>query len=239
MSIGVKPPFERGQTASGLFATATSGATPVISATDFLNIEGQIWEFDDINYASTEAVKPLRSNKKVWCMAVRNSSAAIAILPKRLVVLQTDYGYANTTTNTDATAGPLGLARVQGYARMGADTAVAPSRCYPVDEFLPSGGVAQNDVFWIVIKGPAIVKTALAQFTAITQGLPLVAQTITTAAATSTTTGAGRAIIYAEATTHSFLTSGRIIGAAMSACTSQGYHVDILCDVGHYNYSLL
>ena len=67
---------------------------------------------------------------------VRNGSGA-ALLPSRIVALSGDGRTAN------------------GYALDGeTNTAV-------VDELLPAAGVASNDIFWVAIKGPQLVLTAL------------------------------------------------------------------------------
>lgn len=175
------------------------------STTDGQYLIGQEWEFTDHN--PNTGVK--RSARKVRCKAVQNLSGG-ALLPKRLGRLK---------------AGTQGY--VDGYTR------VEGEQGFPIDEYLPAAGVASYDIFWVVVEGPATVKTDLAGFTALTIGDTLVppSRLYAQTAATMGATTAGR-VILAAGTTASQNTN--FLGPALSACTSQGYDVDILCNVVRY-----
>lgn len=78
------------------------------------------------------------SNRPVTCIAVRNVSGA-PLLPGAVVKFQK----ADVINNVDGTAAaatdaPLGV----------------------VDEYLPASGVANGDVFWLVVSGPTAITTA-------------------------------------------------------------------------------
>ncbi len=199
MSAFEQPPFGRGKTYN-----------PGAAATDGAEWIGREYWFDDYNWNSNPIT--LRSNRKVKCRVVRNSCASAgnaggqvstgALLPKRLAA------FKSGTYN----------AEMDGYAGNNARADYS----FPVDEFLPAAGVAVNDLFYIVVEGPALVLLPLTtQFSAdIAVGDRLVAISATTSGATS----AGRASppVYTNAT------SGIIaeievlnaIGRALSACTS-------------------
>jgi hypothetical protein len=80
------------------------------------------------------------SNRPVTCIAVRNTSGG-PLLPGALVkfkksaILDEVDGVAAAATDA-----PLGV----------------------VDEYLPASGVANNDVFWLVVSGPTAINTAAA-----------------------------------------------------------------------------
>lgn len=80
------------------------------------------------------------SNRLVTCIAVRNTSggpllAGTVVKFKKAAILDEVDGPA-----ADATAVPIGV----------------------VDEYLPARGVANNDVFWLVVSGPTAITTAAA-----------------------------------------------------------------------------
>lgn len=175
-----------------------------------LNIIGKEWVFEDID---PDNPSQLRTNRPVRCRAVRNTSG-IALLPKRLVKFSTvDGEYGNS---------------VDGYAT---ETA---KECYPVDEFLPAAGVADDKVFWIVVEGPAMVTVGLTAgaTTNFARGDWLVSQT----AATSQATTAGRAEqINMDAATEPL--GDQVlnrIGRALTARTTANTGSDVLVDVGKW-----
>lgn len=224
-----EPPFKRGHTLFDKPAADTSLAT-----TDGDQIEGQIWEFPDVN-PSTGAV---RSQRTVKCMAVRWTGDDPA-LPGRLIVLDGQITTNGAAAGTNV-AGPLGRVRSAVFARKGADADTLPAKCYPVDEYLPSAGVAKNDIMWVVIEGPAMVKTPNTDFTNIAVGDALVALTGATATATTdgnTATGAGLVAtvdLSLTAVTGPRGIENRVVGIAMSSATS-GYG-DLLADIGAWKY---
>lgn len=166
------------------------------SASDGANWLGYEKVFEDIDYS---AAGPLtkRSNRRVVCRLVRNSSGA-ALEPKRLATFKTG------TYNTE----------VDAYA----DT--LSERSCAIDEFLPSTGAAANDIFWAVVEGPALITTSLAGDAGnnFVEGDMLVA-------ATGATTNAGRVRIpdyTGSNSTGSALAAliNNAVGRAMSARTT-------------------
>ena len=211
MARDENPPFGRGETWYGL------SPAPAIDSANLGGIqhEGKIWKFEDVTVSASGATgaRPARSNRDVYCMCVRNVSG-IALLPKRLVTLQ--------KTGTD---GKFFLGRVDGYA-----TVTADGPAYPVDEFLTSAGVPNNDLFWIVVRGPATVLTdiAAAAGNVINVGDSVVALT----AATSQATTAGR-IAAQLLTGATALLANQVqnrVGRALSAATTSNTAADLLID---------
>ena len=142
MSVGSEAPYgvRRGQ-------TYFDGRTP--DATEGLSLEGLEGEFNDPNLA-TAGVKGPRTNQKVYAKLMRNVSGG-ALLPKRVVkcylsgssneILGQFDGYA-TTPGTDVIAGVL-------------------------DEWLPAAGCPDDDICWVVFRGPSKVTSAAAGDTTI------------------------------------------------------------------------
>ena len=206
MARNEAPPFGLGETFSNNFATSGSTA-------DGTQYEGKEYVFEDIN----PQTKTTRSNQYKRVRIVRNISAGV-LLPSRLV----QFGL---TPNSNGVYG----GQVDGYA------STTAQRCYPVDEFLPAAGVQVNDLFYIVVDGPAVILTDLASLApSIAVGDNLVSQT----AATSGATTAGRLIDQNTAS----LTNGatavlanqiqNMIGRAMSAATTNQTNTGILVQVG-------
>jgi hypothetical protein len=160
MGLQVDPPFGLGQT---LGITGANDSLVGITGSYGDNWVGAVKEFTDVDPVTGK----VRSNRRKVCIAVRNKSGA-ALLPKRVVSFST-------------TAGKL-FSEVTGYSAVTNAEAVGV-----VDEFLPSGGVAADDVFWVTVNGPTEVAAALSG-TDIAAGDKLAAIT----AATSGATTAGR-----------------------------------------------
>jgi hypothetical protein len=201
------PPFGRGE-------TFYNGATIDPANLGGSQWEGKTWVFEDVDYTpGTAGAKPSRSGRYVKCMAVRNVSG-IALLAKRLVTLQ--------TAGTD---GRFFLGRVDGYATLTA------AQAYPVDEFLPAAGVPNNDMFWIVVDGPAKVLTDLAG--AATNVFAVGGAIVALTAATSQATTAGR-VAPQDLTGATSILGNQIqnkIGYALSARTTGNTNADLLIDV--------
>lgn len=177
------------------------------------DLEGFTRTFEDRDPSSGVGIKPLRSNRAKICRLVRNVSG-IALLPKRIVT------YA---------AGYIGK-RVDGYCRLDF------VRCAGVvDEWLPTAGAPTDDLFWITVKGPTLIKTSLgADATAvINEGDQLVALT----AATSQATTAGRVQSFAATSnlTNAMSAAFNRFGTAMSAKTTANTNADVLADVDFGN----
>lgn len=169
----------------------------VTSATDGGNWVGCIKHFPDVN-PNTGVV---RSNRLKTCVAVRNTSGG-ALLPRRVVRFDT------------TTAGRAVFTEVKGYSSVTNEEFVGV-----VDEHLPAGGVAANDVFWVTVQGPTEVAVALSG-TDVAVGDRLACVTAASAGATT----AGRV-------TPSALTAGTanvggaelgVIGRACSAGATTG-----------------
>jgi hypothetical protein len=128
------------------------------------------------------------SNRPVTCIAVRNTSGA-ALLPGAVVkfkpaaILEEVDGAAATAT------GLIGV----------------------VDEYLPASGVADKDVFWVVVSGPVAITTSA-----------------TLAAGAAITAAAGKAAASAAATD--------IVGYAISAPASGKVRAIVGTAYGHSAY---
>jgi hypothetical protein len=155
----------------------------VTSATDGGGWVGAVKLFPDIDPSNGQ----IRSNRLKKCIAVRNVSG-VALLPKRVVTFKSGS-----------------FSEVDGYTRL-TDAASAGV----VDEHLPSGGVAANDVFWVTVEGPTEVKLG--------PGLQAAADTTLvalTAGASTDSTTAGQA----QTAASTYLQTG-YIGRAISAGTT-------------------
>lgn len=135
--------------------------------------------FRDFDYSAVGVggVYAPRTGGDVTCLLVRNSSG-IALLPGRVAIWK---------------AGAIGR-EVDGYTAE--DALVGTRLAIPagiVDEFLPAAGVADDDLFWLVVKGYSNIRKSLDANT-LTQGQAVVAIT----AATSQATTAGRIISYVQ-----------------------------------------
>jgi hypothetical protein len=161
---------------------------------------GAIKEFPDIDPTTGK----VRSNRRKVCVAVRNVSAG-ALLPKRVVRFAV------------GTAGAGLFATVDGYAAVSNEERVGV-----VDEWLPSTGVAVNDVFWVTVQGPTEVAVALSG-TDVAVGDRLACVT----AATSGATTAGRVgpSSVGAATTGANNNGLGVIGRACSTGATTGANV--------------
>ena len=160
MGLQADPPFGLGQT---LGITSVNDSLYGLSSGSYGdNWVGCTKEFTDVNPINGQ----VRSNRRKVCIAVRNTSG-VALLPKRVVRL--------------AGTGAAMFGAADGYA-----ATTNEAFCGVVDEFLPAGGVANNDVFWVTVDGPTEVSVALSgSDVAVRSALSV----ITAAASTSTTAG--------------------------------------------------
>jgi hypothetical protein len=158
MSRGNKLPFERGKSA---YQNNTS-----VTSTDLAHLEGQVVYLPHTNYSDK---KKRDSNTDVVAIVVRNVSGE-NLLPGDIVSWETlQYGKQVTiTTDTDQHASFIGAtALIAGV----------------VDDQLPAAGVQNNDLFYLIVKGPAIAHIVAVQSTTahvasgnlMLQGGPLVA----------------------------------------------------------------
>jgi hypothetical protein len=204
------PPFARGTTwydGSSIDTTNYGG----------INLEGTIWEFEDTSPlefpANTGGARTSRTGRPVRCMIVRNVSG-ITLLPKRLVTLQ--------TAGTD---GKFLIGRVDGYVTTDGQEG------YPVDEYLPSTGVVNGDLFWVVIDGPALVITDLAGGVNNSINVGDVLTGLTAATSQATTAGRVKKQVLTGATAPLAVEVMNRIGRALSAKTTAQTNNDILVDV--------
>jgi hypothetical protein len=175
-----------------------------------LQWEGRTYMLDDVDMSSTgNQGQTLRSNRRKKVMVVRNVSG-YTMYGKRLV--QFEEG-----------ALPDFLGRVDGY------TAVLSGKAAGVtDEWLPSGGVANNDLFLITIEGPTEILCPLtdADFNGdIDAYAPLLAATAAGTTVGATTNPGGRisnfTVVGDTAGTEAFQAAAYMIGHALSARTTQ------------------
>lgn len=199
--------------------TLYNGQVIDTSNLQYIEYEGQTKIFEDKNWGDRGVKSDRLNGREVVCRLVRNMSGQ-TLYGKRLVQLD-----------------PTNPGRVLGYSNTLAGEA------YPVDEFLPAAGVPHGDLFWIVIKGPAVILTPMTgaefQSTQITAGQVLVAGTTSAASTAAGTTGsAGRigGFNAVAATTAGQFTdilnyAVNWIGRAISAATSGNTNTGILVDV--------
>lgn len=176
---------------------------------------GKVVVFPNHLWSSNPASARADGGDLVYCLVVRNTSGG-PLLPKFLAQVNT-------------------LFEAPGY------TASTGGEGFPIDEFLPNSGVAANDLFYVVIQGPArcLLDIAATNGNLVAVGdwiaaLTAAASTAATSGATSNNITAGR--VQMEAGTVAALlataTSGNtdittiaqrarnVIGKAMSAATT-------------------
>ena len=156
--------------------------------------------------------------RDVRAMIVRNCSG-ITLLPGALVQW--------------ATGATLGTAPCRGKRVSGYTSTLMTEVAGVVDDMLPSSGVPDGDLFWLIVAGPCLVLTPVySAWTAvpITEGDSVYA--ITASASTNSTTNAGAmtsigslGLAFAStaataATTNMYLAAVNQIGRAMTTVTS-------------------
>jgi hypothetical protein len=114
--------------------------TPPTTYGQSVSVEGTFKTFNNETVSTSGGVTTLRDNQKIECILVRNAST-ISLLPGRVVTWQANYHRR----------------RVDGYARLDFTGAIAGV----VDDQLPAAGAQAGDLFWVMVKGPALVKTSL------------------------------------------------------------------------------
>lgn len=152
-------PFARGETfANGNLEILNAATGPY--GLGGINLEGKEFVFepnaDGQGGASYGLLGPDPNGRPIRVKVVRNVSG-IALKPKRLVRYQL------------ATAGINLEARVDGYT-----AAVGDVPAGMVDEFLPTAGVPDQDLFYLVIDGPTIGTSLSASPGTLTHGSVLV-----------------------------------------------------------------
>lgn len=184
-----------------------------VASSQKADVEGTYHDFRDFIAPTGSGMRTRRSNRWVTCILVRNVSAGV-LLPGFTVTWKSGY---------------RGL-QVDGYSDVGGE------RCAGVvDEFLPSSGVPVNDLFWLVVKGPVLMKTALEANA--NNVISLDDRLYALTAVTSGATTAGRVVTWALTATSTGTTNGTLtqdilnhFGTAMSAKTTANTNADILVD---------
>jgi hypothetical protein len=213
--IHSEPPFELGQTLRG-----TDEDGNLINGHHL----GTIYTFPSQTMtANLRGGKARRTGKPIVAVALRNESGG-ALLPKRIARLTRTAGYS-LCESADGYAA--------GTGEQGANTSVAF-----IDEFLPSAGVADDDIFWGIIGGPVTVLTPIADTdfgSDIAVADLLVSVTGTTTGAT--TSGRIGKPVFVNATaggTQAALNGYRmavgVIARALSARTTGNTATDVLVD---------
>lgn len=204
---------KRGQTYTGIPNQSTAASS------DGRDQEGleKLFRDDDLN----QQPPAHRSNRSVRCRMVRNytsgsltsATGSIALLPKRLVQLDSSFLFQRAT----------------GYAT------VSAGRCFPVDEFLPAAGVLNWDLFWVVVNGPALVLTGLAFDAGNVINAGDCLSSLTAATSQATSSGRIKTADWTGATAVLGAELAHIIGTALSASTTSqttASTAGILVDVG-------
>lgn len=190
--------------------TFYEGNTPPTDANigQSLKLEGLQKSFSDTDPSVTAGPKLNRSNRRVECRLVRNVSG-ITLAAKRLVTWAAGYRGR----------------RVDGYATLGTQECAGV-----VDDHIGAAGVLDNDLFWLVQKGPCLCRTDVAALVSIVEHDLLVALT----AVTSQSTTSGRVVALVAGTTNvTFMVSAAVnrVGRAISAKTTANTNADILVDL--------
>lgn len=151
--------------------------------------------------------------RRVLCRIVRNASG-ISLIPKRLVTF---------------TSGKRGS--VDGYADVNSE------QCCPVDDAYASS-VRSNDLFYVIVEGPALIKTSLAGDATNVIAVGDFLQNATAATSGATTAGRARLALLDGATAVLAGQIRNIIGRALSAKTTantgESASSDVLVDVNRW-----
>jgi hypothetical protein len=198
------PPFPLGESYKG-----TDDAGNVIN-TEWLG-QTFIHTFRNTGVAIRGNKNP-NTNAPIRAVALRNTYGA-ALLPKRLV-------------RRDLTAGYAGLHKAAFY-----NATLNNALVVMVDPYLPTAGVANNDIFWGILGGAVTALTPTVN-TAFNGDIAVGGLLVAATAANSTTTIAGRVAnrTITNATDAQGAQDGAagIIGWALSARTTENTNADIL-----------
>jgi len=167
-------------------------------------------QFKEYTDAGAVGADSTSTNNAVLCRLVRNT-ATITLEGKRLVTWEAGY---------------IGK-RVNGYAR----TDYEPNVAGVIDDRL-TNGLPANDMGWLVVQGPVLVKSALSDYAA---DLSAQGRVACITAATSQCTTAGRitpfsvTTSYTTAATETHTKILGILGRAISGRTTNNTNADVLC----------
>ena len=172
------------------------------------SVVGQVHVFQDTD-PSDETKK--RSNGDVVAIAVRNVSG-VALLPKTLVQYKSDAIGKEVDGNSNS------------FSQVVAGV---------VDDHLPAAGCPDDDICWVIVKGPCTVKSAyinMGKLVAIND--PVHAHTAAASTAGATESGRFTCNAAAAATAASaLLVSQNAIGRAITALTIGQTNYDTLIDL--------
>lgn len=194
-----EPPFDLGETFDGV----ADDATTLINT----ELEGKIFEFPAVDYSASTirgSRKPV-SGRNLKAVCCRNTSGA-ALLGKRVGKFDEAAGYGS-------------LYKVAGYCAVLADDAICV-----IDPWIPSAGVADDDLFWGIIEGPCpvLVPTAGADMNGdIAAHAPLVGATGATTGNSTSGRVSNVTLAGQTAGTASFNMARNLLGKALSARTTQ------------------
>ena len=184
------------------------------ASTDAAHLEGTQKWFDDAAPGQSSGAKTRRSGRQVLCILVRNVSG-ITLDPKRVVKYKAGQKFK----------------QVDGYCNVAAEEVAGVT-----DEHYGAGGIPNNELFWIAVKGPSLLKTSLAGNGENVVGANSVL--VSLAAATSQATTAGRVIAWGLTATSTGTTDGTYtnhllhnFGRALSAMTTGQTNSDMLVDL--------
>ena len=177
---------------------------------DSSNLEGVDYEGKEYWFEDASTSAPTHRTRRYRKYRIVRNVGAAAILPSRIAIFQT-------------TAGKYGH-RVDGY------TTTTAARGQPIDEYLPSAGCPVNDLCFVLMKGPGLVYSGLANDAAdYAAGDVLTA--ITAASSGATTAGRIKAQDLTGATALLGAEVQNAIGRAMSTKLTNSTNQTILVDV--------
>ncbi len=194
---------------SGLYENMPFARGSTYGVTDVTlatHLEGREYIHEDKTYGTALDVR---------VRICRNNSGA-TLLPKYVAAFNVTAGKGNYD--------------VKGYG------AVTAERAHVIDEFIPAGvGVANGDLFYVVIEGPTLAKTDLAAGAnnVISVGDKLHALTAITTGAT--TAGRVYTALFTGATAVLQGQIQNVVGTALSAKTTAQTNGDVLINAGRFN----
>ncbi len=124
--------------------TYFDGQTADTTTETAINLEGKEYEVEDLNYvpATFSATKTLRTGRYKRVRIVRNVSG-VALIAGNLA-----------QASNAGTDGRYLLGRAIGYTNVPPNATLNTPPVFGIDEFLPSAGCPNNDLFYATIQGP-------------------------------------------------------------------------------------
>ncbi len=205
------PPFKRGET----FYNNGIVTVPTPATNDFLggfNYEGMEYEWEDSQLPGGGYGTGLNTRVRV----VRNSTGSV-VLPGQLVSL-------------NAVARVLDSAVVLPGTNADTICRTTAAHGFPADEFLGTAGVPNGDLFYVVVSGPCLMKSAATGTPTVSVDGKMVCGTM----AGTTSADAGCLVVQdtSGATTALAAQIQNAVGRAMSALTASNTSTAVLVNVG-------